>query len=378
MTNGVVRQLSRNLGERKALALAFPLVLTVALGAADYATGHEIAITSFYLLPICWASWVAGRGAGLLLAGASASAWLIADVVDQHTYAHPGIPYWNALMLLVLFMVVVYLLSAFHDAHSHLEETVTQRTAALRQEIAERKRLEAANIQAERLAVVGTMAAQVAHEVRNPLGSIALNLDLIQEEVETLAGTSQHSPEEGHLFVNEMRAEVRRIQQVLEDYLHFARMSKPKRRPLALNEFLGQKLAFMQSEFEQADVKLRTAFSSSLTAMVEADGEQLWQATLNLVRNSIEAMPEGGELAVSTWSGNTHVVVQVSDSGKGMTAEQLKQIFAPFYTTKTSGTGLGLALVQQIISEHGGRVECESAPGKGSTFNLFLPLTENS
>lgn len=207
---------------RKLLVLVLALALVLVLGVVDYVTGREIAITSFYLVPICWASWVAGRQAGLALALAATCARLTADVMAEYNYSHPAIPYWNALMLLVLFALVVYLLTAFHDAHLYLEDTVAHRTAALREEIAERKRLEASKIRAERLAVVGTMAAEVAHEVRNPLGAMVLNLDRIQTEIDTLAATNGHAPDEGARLVDGMRAEVERIHQVLEDYLRFA------------------------------------------------------------------------------------------------------------------------------------------------------------
>jgi signal transduction histidine kinase len=214
----------------------------------------------------------------------------------------------------------------------------------------------------------------VAHEVRNPLSSIVLNLDLLLNEVGKMASTSQHPPDEGRLLVNEVRMEICRIQRVLTDYLQLARKSTLQRRPVCLNDLLGKKLAFMHGEFEQAGVKLRTAFDQSL-APVEADEEQLWQATLNLVRNSLEAMHQGGELAVSTRRDDTHAVVQVRDNGQGMAAEQLRHVFTPYFTTKATGTGLGLSLVQQIAAEHGGRVECVSAPHKGSTFAILLPLT---
>ena len=111
-------------------------------------------------------------------------------------------------------------------------------------------------------------------------------------------------------------------------------------------------------------VKLLTHFDPA-AGTIHADAEQLWQATLNLIRNSLEAMPDGGELTVGTWREDGQVRLRVTDTGKGMSEEQLKKVFAPFFTTKPSGTGLGLALVQQIISEHGGHVECESAPGQG-------------
>jgi signal transduction histidine kinase len=359
---------------RRWLTIIILSALVLAVGWLDYLTGREIVISPFYLIPILWATWKVGRRTGLVLAVSCAGIWLVADMVDRHPYSHPIVLYWNAFTLAVLYVVVVYLLSAFHDAHRHLEATVQQRTSALQGEIAERKRLEAAKIQSERLAAMGTMAAEVAHEVRNPLSSIVLNLDLLLNEVEKMAGTSQHPPDEGRLLVSEVRLEVCRIQRVLADYLQFARKSTSQRRPVCLNKLLGQKLAFMHGEFEQAGVKLRTAFDQSL-APVEADGEQLWQATLNLVRNSLEAMHQGGELAVSTRRDDTHAVVQVCDNGQGMASEQLRQVFTPFFTTKATGTGLGLSLVQQIAAEHGGRVECVSAPHKGSTFAILLPLT---
>ena len=177
--------------------------------------------------------------------------------------------------------------------------------------------------------------------------------------------------------MSEMRAEVHRIQNVLGEYLQSARLPKPQRQPLALNEFLDQKLAFVNAEFEQAKVKLHSHFDPTLRT-ISADAEQLWQATLNLIRNGLDAMPDGGELTVSTRRDGGQVQLRVTDSGKGMTDEQLKQVFMPFFTTKTAGTGLGLTLVQQIATEHGGHVECESAVGKGSTFTIFLPIVEES
>jgi signal transduction histidine kinase len=372
------RLMQRLLLRPKPVAVLLALVLVALIGVADYATGREVYMSAFYLVPICWAGWAAGRKAGLCMATVATVIWFMADLMKRgEAYSHRAIPFWNALLLLALFVVVVYLLSAFQAAHRYLEETVQQRTAALQDEIAERKRLEIAKIQSERLAVVGTMAAEVAHEVRNPLGSIVLNLDLIQKEVEKIVGTPGHSPEEARLLVNEMRAEVHRIQNVLENYLRCARLPTPQRQPLALNEFLDRKLAFLNGELERAGVKLHTHFDSALRT-ISADAEQLWQATLNLIRNGLEAMPNGGELTFSTWREGGQVRLQVTDSGEGMPDEQLKQVFMPFFTTKKEGTGLGLTLVQHIATEHGGHVECESAVGKGSTFTIFLPVAEES
>jgi signal transduction histidine kinase len=367
------RPMQRLFSWPKPVTIVLALALTWFLGSVDYLTGRDFALSAFYLLPICWATWAVGRGVGILLAVVGAVTWFVADLISGFAYPHPLTPYWNALMLFVFFLVVVCLLAAFQKAQYHLEETVEQRTAALQLEIKERKRLEAAKLQAERLAAVGTMAAQVAHEVRNPLGSITLNLDLIYKEIDSLARGNGHLPDEGRTLVKDMRAEVHRIQHVIEDYLQFARLPKLQRKPVDLNAFLDQKMAFLCAELERAKVKIRTHFDPALTT-INADAEQMWQAVLNLIRNSREAMPNGGEVTIGTWRDGEQALLRVSDDGKGMTQDQVQRVFEPFYTTKKEGTGLGLALVQQIVTEHGGHIECESASGKGSTFTIHLPV----
>jgi signal transduction histidine kinase len=360
---------------QKPTVLVLALVLLAILGSLDYVTGRDFALSSLYLLPICWVTWAVGRSAGTGMALASAITWFFADLFSGFVYAHSLTPYWNGLMLFLFFLVVVYLLEAFQRAHSHLEETVTYRTAALQAEIKERKRLEAAKLQAERLAMAGTMAAQVAHEVRNPLGAITLNLDLIYKEIEQLGEGAGHLPDEGRALVKSMRTEVRRIRRVIDDYLQFARFPKLQPQPVDLNSFLAQKLAFERGECEKARVKLSARFDPEVKT-VNADAEQLWQATLNLIRNSLQAMPDGGDLTVGTLRDDGQVLLRVADTGKGMTGEQLKHVFEPFFTTKSEGSGLGLSLVQQIVTEHRGHVECESTDGHGSTFTIFLPLLD--
>ncbi len=371
------------------------VVLAVALagliGFLEYATGYNFHLTAFFLVPICWAGWVEGRRAGLFLAVVGTVIELFADLTTGHPYKNPVIPYWNALMLLAFFVVIVYSLSAFQEAHGKLllaqrqlqlhnedlEQIVHQRTESLQAEIAERKRLETANLRAGRLAMVGTIAAQVAHEVRNPLGSITLNLDLITKEIEKLGAAGSYPAQEGRALVDEIREEVQRIRRVIDDYLQFARLPKLQRKPLKVNEFLGQKLAFMGTRFELTHVNLRTEFDARVD-VINADPEQLWQALLNLVRNSLEAMQSGGTLAVSTQKSGNQVLLRVTDNGRGMNEQQLAQIFLPFFTTKPRGTGLGLPLTQQILHEHGAQIECVSAIGRGTTFTIHFPVEEKT
>src|SRR2546430_17026280 len=241
----------------------------------------------------------------------------------------------------------------------------------------ERKRLEQANLQAERLAVVGSMAAQVAHEIRNPLGSISLNLDLIGQELNVFANSNGRSSDECQALLREMRSQVLRIRQVLQDYLRFARMPKSERSVVSLKGFLEEKLNFVQPLLDQKHVDLRSALDPNLPP-VYVDAEQLWEAFLNLIRNALDAMPDGGNLTVRAQRNGSEALVSISDSGRGMTEEETRNLFVPFFTTKSDGTGLGLAYAQRVINEHGGRIDCATAPGLGSTFSIQLPLAVQS
>lgn len=244
--------------------------------------------------------------------------------------------------------------------------------SSITRDITERHRLEQAKLQAERLAVIGTMAAKLAHEIRNPLSSVNMNIELVRYEIETLAKQNPSAGDEARTLLRSIESEVKRIQRVTQDYLKFARIPKPRRERVALGEVLGQRLMFMQSLFKAQNVELVTDFDASMP-MIFADEEQIWQAVLNLVQNSIDAMTNGGKLTVSLTGDGTDTVLKVSDTGKGMREEEREKLFKPFFSTKQSGTGLGLPLSQQIVAEHGGAIVCESEPGKGTTFIIRLP-----
>jgi PAS domain S-box-containing protein len=249
--------------------------------------------------------------------------------------------------------------------------TIIGRSVILR-DISERKRLEESKLQAERLAVIGAMSAKLAHEIRNPLNSITLNIDLAADEIDALAKNQGADATEARALLRSIGSEVRRIQRVTEDYLQFARMPKPHRDWVEVNDVLAQGLSFMQSLFTATGVTIRTEYTRGLP-LIHADEEQLWQAILNIIRNALEAMPGGGTLSLRTACEGDEVLIRIADTGKGMTAEEHAQIFKPFFSTKTGGTGLGLPLTQQIITEHGGRVDCESVARQGTTFTLRLP-----
>lgn len=155
------------------------------------------------------------------------------------------------------------------------------------------------------------------------------------------------------------------------DYLQFSRQPKLNREHITLNDLLARELAFLMPTFNAAHVVVVTEFDPALPA-IQADPDQLWQAILNLIRNAVEAMPLAGTLTLRTAGEAGEVVLHVIDTGKGMNDEQQSQIFKPFFTTKPSGTGLGLTLVQQIVFEHGARIECASVAGQGTTFSVYF------
>ena len=245
------------------------------------------------------------------------------------------------------------------------------RSAILR-DITERRRLEEEKLRSERLAVIGTMSARLAHEIRNPLSSITLNVELIRDEIETLTQRNPDTGQESRELLRVLDSEVRRVQNVTEDYLKFARLPRPRCQPVALNDLLDQQLGFMASLFTATRVKLVTELAGNLP-VIQADEAQLWQAALNLVRNALEAMPAGGTLTVRTTARENWVVLTIADTGKGMTEAERQHLFKPFFSTKVGGTGLGLPLTQQVITEHAGTIRCDSVPGHGTTFVIELP-----
>jgi signal transduction histidine kinase len=226
-------------------------------------------------------------------------------------------------------------------------------------------------IRSERLATVGRMAAQITHEVRNPLSSIGLYAELLGDEIADRG-------DEPKRLVSSIISEVDRLTEITETYLRFARLPRPKLEREDLGAIVTGVLEFSRAELAQAGIALELDVAAGLPD-VAADEAQLRQALLNLVRNAREAMSNrpGGRLRVvvaCVEGASSEVRVTVQDSGGGIPPEHLGQIFDPFFSTKERGTGLGLALVQQIVVEHGGRIDVESGPEVGTTFTLVFPV----
>lgn len=229
-------------------------------------------------------------------------------------------------------------------------------------------------LKAERLAVVGKMSVKVAHEICNPLGSISLNAELLEDEIRK-DDTSDSN--EAVNLLNSMKKEIDRLGGIIEEYLQFARLPVPELGEERINDLLLRLLSSVDRELSKARIRIVKQFADSdPEAML--DGRQLRQAFFNLFRNCIEAMPDGGVLTIATEACNESIEVAVSDTGVGIKAEDLSLIFDPFFSTKEVGSGLGLTVAQQIVEEHGGTITCDSVPGQGSTFRIELPRGDSA
>mgnify|MGYP002641806735 CR=1 FL=1 len=227
-------------------------------------------------------------------------------------------------------------------------------------------------IRSERMATVGRIAAHVTHEIRNPLSSISLNTELLEEELIEAQGMEQAA--ESRVLLAAIQKEVDRLTDFTEEYLRFARLPRPHLEEEDLQVVLLDLLTFMGTELADMGVTVEQTLQPGVTS-VRADENQLRQALLNLLRNAGEAMTaQGGTLKISTRHDGDQVELRLEDSGPGITPEDQKRIFEPFFSTKETGTGLGLALTQQIFLEHGGTIEVESVEGEGTCFVVRLPL----
>jgi signal transduction histidine kinase len=253
--------------------------------------------------------------------------------------------------------------------YQELDQRVQDRTAALHQAMAEQQRLAQEAQRAAHFALLGRLASGVAHEIRNPLGAVFLHVDVLEEELR------EHTPTGAALVaetLTEIRTQLARLEDLVQDYLSLVRASQIERTV----QDLGSAVQDWAQDWEQMalarGVTLRCEGLETL-GHVAFHPSTLQRALLNLVQNALEAMPEQGRLTLRAQSTATHVQLHVQDTGSGMPSGELARIFEPLYTTKPGGTGLGLYLVHEIVTAHGGQVTVESQPGQGTLFTITLP-----
>lgn len=234
-----------------------------------------------------------------------------------------------------------------------------------------KRSIDAANkklIQAEKLASIGRLSASIAHEIRNPLTSVKLNIQKVLESKQL------NKIEKDHLGISQEG--IRQIETFIKELLNFARVSELNLDFFSIEQIIDSSLKMMADSLEMKKIRLEKDFPEKLP-LIYVDGDKLRQVFLNILRNACEAVEERGKIKISLSLEKDHsgkkIVIEISDDGCGIPAEDLENIFEPFYTTKTSGIGLGLANARKIIESHEGTIKVKEQKGKGSTFVTIMP-----
>jgi signal transduction histidine kinase len=230
--------------------------------------------------------------------------------------------------------------------------------------------LERRAVQAERLAEIGSLTGGLAHEIKNPLSTVQLNLQLLREDL------MPENPAYSRLVsrLDTVHRETTRLREILDDFLRYAGRIELDKKPTELNGLLEELVDFFAPQAQLQRVQLRLK-KHATPVIANVDPRLLKQAVLNLLINGLQAIPEGGgELILSLTVGGKHAVIDVIDTGTGIPPEQVDHIFTAYYTTKKHGTGIGLAMARRIAEEHGGKIGVRSDVGKGSDFWIALPM----
>ncbi len=249
------------------------------------------------------------------------------------------------------------------DEIARLSESFNRMAASLKEH---RERL----VQSERVAAWRELARRLAHELKNPLFPLQLSIENLRRARQV---DPAHFDEAFEEATSTLLAELDELKRIVAQFSDFAKMPQPQREPTELKALLERAAHLYEARISQQKITLDvSAEGGTLVAMV--DPHLLGNAIGNLVLNALDAMPGGGRLSLRAGSENGRAVIEVRDSGQGLTEEEQRRLFTPYYTTKKHGTGLGLAIVQSVVADHGGRISVDSAPDRGTRFRIELPL----
>lgn len=319
-----------------------------------------------YYIPIVLAAyWFGLKGA------------LVTSLISTFLYPHHGHYHWPdrpfytlnqyaEMMMFNLIGIVTGILSDLEKRQrKKYEQTATELKTAYQQlqDTFEQVRM------ADRLSALGQLSAGMAHEIRNPLGSIKGGIEIIEE------GIDEHSKK--YEFIQIIKKEISRLDLKISDFLKYAKPASPERRLSSINKLVKSVISLVEKRAEQENVLISTKLKEDLPDLL-IDSEQIRQALLNIVLNAIQAIKGEGEINVETGADEETLYISVSDNGSGISQDNIARLFDPFFTTKDDGTGLGLSITFQIIEAHRGKLEVRQNDNRGSTFTIKLPLKEVS
>ncbi len=319
-----------------------------------YTLWHDL-FQRLYYLPIIYAAIFFGWRGGLAASACSALCYIPHILMWQHHRPDYAL---NQYPEIIVFFLVGTVTGVLADAGRKTSRQLAQANRDLRDSIEQIKR-------ADRLSAIGQLSASLAHEIRNPLASIGGAANLVE--------SPQTSDEMRRGALAIIHKEIQRLNRLLTNLLDFARPRPPEFQAVEPGRLMDAIIGLAGHSAQQKGITIRKDVPPAAPAF-ECDPEQMKQVILNLAINAVQAMTAPGEVVLSARRSDSSVVISVRDQGPGINDADLDKIFNPFFTTKEAGTGLGLSVVHQIVTQHGGVVKAERNPDRGMTFSLVLPL----
>ncbi len=324
---------------------------------------HPLLQRAYYVPLLIMALWYGWRG-GLI--AAAIAALLYIPHIEMSWRMNPQYSATQKVEV-GMFFVITLLTGTLADHEraqrrkaERMAEELAQANTELQQSFEQLRR-------ADRLSALGELSAGLAHEIRNPLGSIEGAVQILRREQLPLATKNE--------FGELAQRELNRLKGIVSRFLDFARPQIPRRVPTHPVELLESVATLAAETAKMGGARIRVDADTQLP-VVSVDPEQIKQVLLNLVINAVQAMPQGGEIVLRAFTDKGDILLEVQDEGGGIDSENLDRIFNPFFTTRENGTGLGLSIAERIVSQHGGRIEPHRNPDRGMTFSVKLPASQ--